>query len=68
MRLQVFSPALAFTSTTLRTPTNNNNKVASVSAPTSSQRQGFDDLTYNAIMTMLEKIKRGTPFKQHCDP
>jgi hypothetical protein len=42
MRLQAFSPALAFTSTALRTPPNNNNKVASVSTPTSSQRQGFE--------------------------
>jgi hypothetical protein len=42
MRLQAFSPAPAFTSTALRTPPNNNNKVASVSAPSSSQRQGFD--------------------------
>ena len=34
--------------------------MASVSTPTSSQRQGFDDLIYNAIMTMLEKIKLET--------
>ncbi|MFN9691093.1 MAG: hypothetical protein ACK551_03225 [Vampirovibrionales bacterium] len=51
MRLQAFSPALAFTSTALRTPTNSNSKVASVSAPTSSQRQGFSPKIYGGSET-----------------